>query len=67
MGVLCAIVAVVCFIVNKIIEPSVMVAMVGAYSIVGIIGSLVLSYLASSPMRKAEEKAAALKGALERK
>lgn len=63
-GVICAIVAVVCFIINKIIEPNIMVGMIGAYSVVGVIGSIIFSYLANSPMRKARERADALKNTL---
>lgn len=67
VGVLCAIAALVCFVVNKIIEPSVMVAMVGTYSIFGVVGSFVVKYLLSSPMRKASERATALKAELAKK
>ncbi len=64
VGILCAIVAVVCFIVNKIIEPSVMVAIVGAYSLIGVGGCFLIKYLISGPKRSAEQRAAALRGAL---
>ena len=43
---------------------NIMVGMIGAYSVVGVIGSIIFSYLANSPMRKARERADALKNTL---
>ena len=64
VGILCAIAALACFIINKIVEPIVIVGLLGAWSVAGAIGSFILSSVASNPMQKAKERADALKNTL---